>query len=267
MKTWVKLYTEIIDDPKMRPFTWAQKGIWAALLALGGKLDMRNGEGAETGELYSVEDTAWAIRCDLEEFTEAIAAFSRPAGEDEKPMLCESDGVLFITNYPKRQARPPSQQREAVRQRVANHRARKRNEDVTRLHQAVTPSESESETDTDTESDQSQSQSRLVTKTASRTRPKSGLRPISDLISPSFSSDSDSLTDAARIEKAISIRERAERGKLSAREEAQMRQWANEYGPAVLYEATRRTAFKKPDNFGAYLRKTLEQIGKPRDPP
>ena len=105
---------------------------------------------------------------------------------------------------------------------------------------------------------------------ASRSLPRgrSGLRPISDLISPLSLSDSDSdltLTDAARIERAIHIRERAERRKLPGREEGQMRQWANEYTPAVLYEATRRTAFKKPDNFGGYLRKTLEQIGKPRE--
>ena len=153
MKTWVKLYTELNDDPKMRPFTWAQKGIWSALLILAGKNDIRSGDGSETGELYSIEDTAWAIRCDLGEFTEAVALFSRPIGENEKAMLYEQDGVLFITNYARRQARPPSQQREAVRQRVANHRARKRNEDVTRASQPVTPSKSDTESDSDSDTD------------------------------------------------------------------------------------------------------------------
>ena len=57
MKSWVKLYTEINRDPKMAQFTWAQRGIWAALLALAGELDVRNGDGSESGELDTVENT------------------------------------------------------------------------------------------------------------------------------------------------------------------------------------------------------------------
>lgn len=280
MKTWVKLYTELNRDPKMAPFTWAQKGIWAALLALAGELDIRNGHGIETGELQSIEDIAWSIRCDISELTEAVQAFSRPAKGQTRGMLYEQDGVLFMTNYPKRQARPPSARPEATRERKRRQRARdaqaQRQEDVSLARhdpsQPVTLSESESETETDTESDQNQT--RLVTETQRAIANRTGLRPISDLI-PSLSVPDSDLTpkrappqtDAARIEYAIQIRERAERRKLPGREETQMRQWANEYGAAALYEATRRTAFKRPDNFGGYLRKTLEQIGQARGPP
>lgn len=281
MKSWVKLYTELNRDPKMAPFTWAQKGIWAALLALAGDLDIRDGEGAETGELQSVEDTAWSIRCDITEFTEAVEAFSRPAEGKARGMLYEQDGVLFMTNYPKRQARPPSARPKATRDRKRRQRARQsqRQEDVSQSRhdasQPVTPSESESETETDTESDQSQT--RLVTEVQRVVGHRTGLRPISDLISSLSVPDTDAdltskrgppQTDAARIVYAIQIRERAERRKLPGREEAQMLQWANEYGAAVLYEATCRTAHNKPKNFGAYLRKTLEQMGKSqRGPP
>jgi len=270
MKSWVKLYTEINRDPKMAEFTWAQKGIWAALLALAGDLDIRKGDGAETGQLQSVPDTAWSIRCDIGEFTEAVEALSRPVGQDKRGMLYDQDGILFITNYAKRQARAPSARPAATRERKRRQRARE-SQPRHEPSQPVTPSESESETETDTESDQSQTQN--VTPSHQAPAKHRGLRPISDLISSLSVSDSELTkrgppqTDAARIEYAIQIRERAERGKLPGREEAQMRQWANEYGAAVLYEATRRTAFKKPDNFGAYLRKTLEQIGKPREPP
>lgn len=271
MKTWVKLYTEINRDPKMAEFTWAQRGIWAALLALTGELDHRNGDGSENGQLDTMENTAWRIRCDSQVLSEAVDLFVLDG------MLHVLEGILYMSNYPKRQARPPSARPAATRERKRRQRARESQGKVTtsqsshEASQGVTPSESESETDTDTESDQSQTQN--VTEARRAVAKRTGFRHVSDpdLISPSFSSDSDltrkrgpPLTDAARIERAIQIRERAERGKLSAREEAQMRQWANEYTPAVLYEATRRTAFKKPENFGGYLRKTLEQIANKR---
>ena len=156
MKSWVKLYTEINEDPKMRPFTWAQRGIWSALLALAGKLDKRNGDGAETGQLETVEDTAWCIRCEIGEFTEAIEPFFKPMGPDKTPMLHEQDGVLYITNYGKRQARPASARPEATKERKREQRAsesRGCHEDVTRMSQAVTPPEADTEADTDTDTE------------------------------------------------------------------------------------------------------------------
>jgi len=157
MKSWVKLYTDINEDPKMRPFTWAQKGIWSALLALAGKLDVRNGDGAETGELHSIEDTAWAIRCEIGEFTEAIRAFSHPVGEDKRGMLYEQDGLLFITNYGKRQARPPSARPEATKERKRQQRAKESqasHEDVTREPGPVTPLDTDTDTDTTIETEE-----------------------------------------------------------------------------------------------------------------
>jgi len=343
MKSWVKLYTELNRDPKMAPLTWAQKGIWAALLALAGELDVRNGDGLETGQLYSVEDTAWSIRCDIKEFTETVEVLSRSVEGKARGLLYEQDGLLFVTNYGKRQARAredPAQV--AARQR--RHRAKKRNpiferddwtcqycgqklplgecsidhvvpisqggsDDRSNLvtacmlcndkkgartpEQAAMPlrhdprivtslrhdSESESESDSEKIENQSQiqSQTRIVTERKPPNLRHPGLRPISDLISSLSVSDADSdptpkrgppQTAAARIEAAIQIRERVEGGKLSAREEAQMRDWGQTYGAGVLYEATLRTAFKKPRNFGAYMRKTLENACEhTRDPP
>ena len=277
MKSWVKLYTEINRDPKMAQFTWAQRGIWAALLALAGELDIRNGDGSENGELDTVENTAWRIRCGLGELTDALEAFVHQG------MIGTVGGILHITNYAKRQARAPSDRPEATRERKRQQRARESQEGietVTRASRPVTASESESESDTDTESDQrqNQNQTRVVTPTTRAIGKDSGLRPISDLISSLSPSDSDTdtdvppkrgppLTDAARIERAVQIREHVERRQLPAREQTQMRQWATDYGAAALYEATARAASKKPRNFGAYLRKTLEQIGKAREPP
>jgi len=148
MKSWVKLYTEINRDPKMAQFTWAQRGIWAALLALAGELDVRNGDGSESGELDTVENTAWRIRCELAELSEALTLFA------ECGMIETVDGVLRMTNYPKRQARPPSASREAVKKRVANHRERVRNEPVTNPQRDVTPLDSDSDVDSDAETEE-----------------------------------------------------------------------------------------------------------------
>lgn len=156
MKSWVKLYTEINRDPKMVRLTWAHKGIWAALLALAGEVDVRNGDGQETGQIYSVEDTALIIRCDIAEFTEAVKVFLRPTAEGENGMLYEQNGMLFITNYGKRQARPPSARPEATKERKRQQRTRESqgsHEEVTTPRESVTPLDSDSDLDSDLDSE------------------------------------------------------------------------------------------------------------------
>jgi len=149
MKTWVKLYTETNEDPKIGSLTWAQRGIWAALLALAGRLDHRDEDGIETGLLDTSENTAWHLRCPQDEFDLALEAFR------EREMIAADGGLLCITNYTKRQRRPPSASRDAVAERVQRHRETKAddgnddgengNEDVTTLQNDVT------RLDTDTE--------------------------------------------------------------------------------------------------------------------
>jgi len=159
MKTWVKLYTEITRDPKMLTLTWAQRGIWSALLAMAGEIDDRDEDGAETGMVDTVEYAALRIRCDLPEFEAAIEAFT------ERGMIDERDGILCITKYGIRQGRAPSSRPAVVAQRVKRHREKQAaqeppvtppcNEDVTRVQRGVTPSDSDTDSDTDTESDSS----------------------------------------------------------------------------------------------------------------
>jgi hypothetical protein len=120
MKLWVKLYTEILDDPDQGTLTWAERGIWSALLALAGKLDHRE-RGYETGRLDTLERVAWHLRCSLDELSSAITAFT------ERGMVDERDGILYVTNYAKRQARPPSARPEAVAERVRRYRERQAN--------------------------------------------------------------------------------------------------------------------------------------------
>jgi len=130
MKTWVKLYTEIIDDNKLRPFTWAERGILMTLIALAGRLDYRDEKENETGRLDTLQDIVWYLRCDIEELQEAVQKFIKCG------MLEDWDGVLYVANYAKRQKRAPSSRRDAVSDRVKRHREKKQgesNEDVTTL--------------------------------------------------------------------------------------------------------------------------------------
>lgn len=150
MKTWVKLYTESNRDPKIGTLTWAQRGIWSALLCLAGELDVRDEDGNETGALDTLENVAWHIRCDVAELSDAVAVF------EERGMIEEQEGILLLTNYRKRQQRAPSDSREAVAARVKRHRARSSpacNEHVTSAQRGVTPPDTDAEADTDTEAE------------------------------------------------------------------------------------------------------------------
>jgi len=160
VKTWVKLYTEINRDPKMLRLTWAQRGIWSALLALAGEIDDQDEDGI-TGYVGPLDDVALLIRCDDDEFSEAIRAFA------ERGMVENREGILYLSRYVERQQRAPSNAREAVTERVQRHRRRQAdgcnedvtslhaqcNEDVTRLQRGVTPSDSDSDSDSDSEAD------------------------------------------------------------------------------------------------------------------
>ena len=144
MKTWIKLYTEINHDPTMGSLTWAQRGIWSALLALAGEIDDRDVDESETGALDTLDNIAWRIRCETHELAEALDAF------EKRNMVEEQDGIYFLCNYGKRQSRPPSAKPSAVAGRVKRHRAvakRECNEDVTSPQRGVTPSDTDTDTD------------------------------------------------------------------------------------------------------------------------
>lgn len=152
MKTWVKLYTEINHDPKIGTLSWAHRGILSALFALCGEIEDMDADGNETGALDTPENLAWRLRCDQEELDGALAEFQA------RKIVHVADGVVYLTHYAARQARPPSAKREAVRRRVREWREdrqgcndvtpeaqRECNDDVTRLDKI------REDTDTDAE--------------------------------------------------------------------------------------------------------------------
>ena len=74
MKTWVKLHTKINHDSKMGTLTWAERGIWSALLALAGEIDDQDEDGP-TGLLDTIDNVAWRLRCDIDELEAALHSF------------------------------------------------------------------------------------------------------------------------------------------------------------------------------------------------
>ena len=131
MKQWIKLSTDIIDDPKMGSLEWAEWGMWVAFLALAGKLDHRDRKENETGQLDTVDNIAWHLRTAGMALEGVIQKFIGLGMMHE-----DKDGVLFISNYAKRQMKPPSDRRDRVKDRVKRHRATKEtgsNESVTPL--------------------------------------------------------------------------------------------------------------------------------------
>ena len=93
MKTWIKLHTKALDSPDIGALSWAHRGIFDALILLAGRLDYRNDDNQETGQLDTLERTAWRIRCNLDEFHEAVSVFAAHG------MVTEDAEGLTLTNY------------------------------------------------------------------------------------------------------------------------------------------------------------------------
>ena len=142
MKTWIKLYTKINRDPDMGTLTWAERGIWSAVLALAGEIDDQDEDGP-TGRIDTAPRIAWHLRMLASDLDVALSAFEKRGMIEE-----DEDGIVMLPAFRKRQKRAPSSQPERVAERVQRHRAKAKrgcNESVTTLKRGVTPSDSETE--------------------------------------------------------------------------------------------------------------------------
>jgi hypothetical protein len=140
---WIKLYHEILNDPKMGRLgdrLW-RRVIECFLLA---------GQQAEGGYLPAVEDMAWTLRCAADELEAELAEIAQRTG-----ILAKRDGRWFVVNFAARQAAVPSTER------VRAHRWARRTAaaDVTGVKRNVTEVETldgENETDVDTDAEAEQ---------------------------------------------------------------------------------------------------------------
>lgn len=144
MRYWIKLYTEILDDPKMGRLSDREYRTCITLFALAGRED-------NDGKLPPPVDMAWRLRMDSTELLEDMRALER------LNILEEHDGTWAVRKWQERQAKAPSAAPDKVLQRVHEHRQRERNETVTALHlevkRGVTPPETETETEVEVETE------------------------------------------------------------------------------------------------------------------
>lgn len=130
---YIKLYHEILDDPKMGklPDWLFRRAIELFLLA---------GENDKDGLLQPVADMAWRLRADERRFAESLQALSKVGVVHETP-----EGWM-VTNFAKRQARVPDDERQRRK------RERDKKQDYYR-HEPVTERDIDIDTDKDKETD------------------------------------------------------------------------------------------------------------------
>jgi len=141
-KFWIKLYIEILDDPKMGklPDFLFRRAIELFLLA---------GENGNDGLLQPVQDLAWRLRISETKLTESLSALSLVGVVHETP-----EGWV-VSNFSKRQEAATSTERV--------HEYRKRNASETYRFKNETHIEPETESDTETESDSEKTRAAAAT--------------------------------------------------------------------------------------------------------
>ena len=106
---WLKLYIEILDDPKMGRLP---DNVWRRAI----ELFMVAKEHNQDGHLPDIEELAWRLRIEPEQLTVEVEQLLGLG------ILETNDGTLVVTNFATRQAPSP------VKERVARHRDKKRRE-------------------------------------------------------------------------------------------------------------------------------------------
>lgn len=124
MTHWIKLYTEILQDPKMGRLTDSQYRTCINVFLMAGAEE-------KDGEIGTTDDVAWTLRLDSATCADNLAVL------EELGIVEQTDGAWRVTHFPDRQARKPSDHPERVRERVA--KTRECNAPVTRYTEDVTP--------------------------------------------------------------------------------------------------------------------------------
>jgi len=128
---WIKLYTEILDEPKLGRLSDALKWRFVQLCLLAGECDAE-GYLVSGTEAMPEDDIAWRLRLDVNELQKSLAEL-----EGVGLVELDRDGdIWFVKNFSKRQGRSQSEKRKAWRER--KQRQRDNETDVTE-ESRVTP--------------------------------------------------------------------------------------------------------------------------------
>ena len=158
-KYWIKLYHEILDDPKMARLSDRHYRRLIELFLLAGEVD-------DEGRLPPIEDMAWKLRLDVDELTNDLFDLEKLEFLHEL-----AAGEWYVTNFAKRQSPVPG------KERVARFRERKQKDSyygtLKKPEGNVNETNRYTDTDTDTESD---TEEKLNSVTADAKPPKSGAK-------------------------------------------------------------------------------------------
>jgi hypothetical protein len=113
---WVKIYTEILDDPKIGPLSDRCKWRFIEVCLLAGECDS-NGYLVSGDRALALVDIAWRIRKSLDEI--------KPDYEQLITIgviKLDESGAYFIPNFEKRQGRPQHEKRDMWLERQNRHR-------------------------------------------------------------------------------------------------------------------------------------------------
>lgn len=119
-KPWLRMWIEWIHDPKMHKLTLAEIGAWWGLVTLAGELDAGGKLIRHDGTSLSIPEIATCLHITK---VKDLASLNSMIEKMEKGgSLSWNNGTLCINHFPERQFIPPSETKEAVRERVRRHR-------------------------------------------------------------------------------------------------------------------------------------------------
>ena len=150
---WLRLYTEMLFDPKIRSLSAVEKWVWIGLLVLASR-------GKPRGTIHICENVPYdmpLLGSMLDLYNEEQDCLA-PALEKMKrlDMISIDDrGIISITHFDERQYEYVSGLPKSIQERVRKHRALKRkgNENVTGKHHVTNCNDIDTDTDTETEID------------------------------------------------------------------------------------------------------------------
>jgi len=118
---WVKLYTEMLDDPKIGRLTAALRWRFVELVLLAGECDAE-GYLLKGDEPLTIDDIAWRLRGDPDNLKENMDRLQ------EAGLIENQDGVWLISKFAERQGRSQSEKRKQWRE--AQQRKRGKDEET-----------------------------------------------------------------------------------------------------------------------------------------
>lgn len=146
---WIKLYLEMLDDPKMATLPDHQYKAMIEFMLCAGREN-------KDGILPDIQSMSWLLRRSEEEIESELKFLESWKKTDDHPgMIMYLDGKWIVTNYKKRQAPVPGKERQAKFRKTLHSEEYSCNENVTNplrnVTQIITDTESYTESETDTD--------------------------------------------------------------------------------------------------------------------